>query len=67
MPMPIEDISLWPKLSSPAHLRIQGGPLSVTEKDGRKLEVLVSNIGFGEKIPQLEDNETLKCSSDNVP
>ena len=25
MPMPIEDISLQPKLSSPGHFRIQGG------------------------------------------
>ena len=29
--LPIEDISLWPELSSPPRFGIQGGSLSVTE------------------------------------
>ena len=40
--MPIEDISLWPELSSPPYFRIQGG---YPERDGR-MEILVSNIGW---------------------
>ena len=31
--LPIKEISLWPELSSLARLRIQGGPLSMTEQD----------------------------------
>ena len=42
---PIEEISLWPGLSSPPRFRIQGGSTSVTEKDGWT-EILVSNIRY---------------------
>ena len=43
---PIGAISHWPELSSPAHLRIQGGLLSVTEDGGQRTEILVPNIGW---------------------
>ena len=35
--LPIEEISLQPELSSPARFRIQGGPLSVTDKVWKSL------------------------------
>ena len=45
--LPIEEISLRPELSSPAHFRILGG---YPERDGagrsRTEEILVSNIGW---------------------
>ena len=31
--LPIEEINLWPELSSPANFSIQGGPLSVMEEE----------------------------------
>ena len=46
--LPIEEISFWPELSSPARFRIKGGgvPWALRRRslDGRT-EILVSNIG----------------------
>ena len=47
--LPIEEIIHRPELSSPTRFRIHGaggGTLCVTEKDGRKTEILGSNIGL---------------------
>ena len=47
--LPIEEISLWPELSTPPCFRIQGGsPERYTRRteDGGRAEILVSNIGF---------------------
>ena len=44
LPLPFEEISLRPELSSPPRFRIQGGTLSVM-KDERSTEILMSNIG----------------------
>ena len=40
---PIEEISLWLELSSPARFRIQGGSTNLTDK--RTKEILMSNKG----------------------
>ena len=44
--LPIEDISLWPQLSSPPISDFRAGPLSVTKDGEFRTEILMSNIGY---------------------
>ena len=49
--LPIEEIRLWPELSSPPRFRIQGG---WSERYGRSTEILVSYIGYVYLHPQCQ-------------